>query len=254
MKFLRDIWLVFTRYWGLFVGNPVWILIGILQPVLYLLLFAPLLKPLAATTAGFGNGGAYNFFVPGLLIQIGLFSGSGVGFSLIAELRGGVIERLRVTPVSRLALLLGRALRDMITLIVQSLILIVLSVPFGLRINARGTVVMLLLMALIGLLFSSISYALALTLKSEDAFAPLFFTASLPLLLLSGVLLPLTLAPNWLQDVARVNPLYYAVNAGRAIFNNNLGDPSVVIGVLVMAALAAAAAITAGRSFARAIA
>ncbi|MGH2469297.1 MAG: ABC transporter permease, partial [Chloroflexota bacterium] len=113
MKFLRDIWLVFTRYWGLFVGNPVWILIGILQPVLYLLLFAPLLKPLAATTAGFGNGGAYNFFVPGLLIQIGLFSGSGVGFSLIAELRGGVIERLRVTPVSRLALLLGRALRDM---------------------------------------------------------------------------------------------------------------------------------------------
>src|SRR6185312_7055368 len=110
MKLLTDTWLVFGRYWYLFIHNPVWVAIGVVQPLLYLILFAPLLKPLASSP-GFPPGGAYNVFVPGLLVQLGMFGAAGVGFSLIAELRMGVIERLRVTPVSRVALLLGRALR-----------------------------------------------------------------------------------------------------------------------------------------------
>lgn len=253
MKVLRDIWLVFGRYLGIFLRNPVWVVIGVLQPVLYLLLFAPLLKSIAAMP-GFPPGGAYNVFVPGLLIQLGLFGASGVGFSLIAELRFGVVERLRVTPVSRLALLLGRALRDMLTLLVQSLLLVLIALPFGLHIHPVGLLIMLGLLALIGLLFASISYALALWLKSEDAFAPLLFTATLPLLLLSGVLLPLSLAPGWLRAIADANPLAYAVDAARALFNNHLGDPSVVKGVVIMAILALGAVMLAARSFGRAVA
>jgi ABC-2 type transport system permease protein len=253
MNVLRDTWLVFGRYLGLFLRNPVWVVIGVVQPLLYLLLFAPLLKSIAAMP-GFPPGGAYNVFVPGLLIQLGLFGASGVGFSLIAELRFGVIERLRVTPVSRLALLLGRALRDILTLIIQSLILVLVSLPFGLHIDGVGLLVMLGLIALIGLLFASISYALGLWLKSEDAFAPLLFTATLPLLLLSGVLLPLSLAPGWLRDIADANPLAYAVDAARALFNNHLGDPSVVKGVAIMAGLAVLAVVIAARSFGRAVA
>ena len=112
MKELSDTWLVFGRYFGLLMHNPVWIALGVLQPILYLVLFAPLLKPLAQMR-GFPPGGAYNVFVPGLLVQLGMFGAAGVGFSLISELRMGVIERLRVTPVSRVAQLFGRALRDM---------------------------------------------------------------------------------------------------------------------------------------------
>jgi ABC-2 type transport system permease protein len=253
MKILRDTWLVFGRYLGLFLRNPVWVVIGVVQPLLYLLLFAPLLKSIAAMP-GFPPGGAYNVFVPGLLIQLGLFGASGVGFSLIAELRFGVVERLRVTPVSRLALLLGRALRDILTLLIQSLLLVLVALPFGLHIHPVGLLVMLGLLALIGLLFASVSYALALWLKSEDAFAPLLFTATLPLLLLSGVLLPLNLAPGWLRAIANANPLAYAVDAARALFNNHPGDPSVVKGVLIMAVLAVAAVVIAARSFGRAVA
>jgi hypothetical protein len=87
---------------GLLVRNPVWIAIGVVQPLLYLILFTPLLKSIASMP-GFPPGGAYNVFVPGLLIQLGLFGGAGVGFALIAELRAGVVERMRVTPVSRVA-------------------------------------------------------------------------------------------------------------------------------------------------------
>ncbi len=168
MKFVRDVWLVFGRYFGLFIRNPVWVVIGVVQPLLYLILFAPLLKPLA-NSPGFPPGGAYNVFVPGLLVQLGMFGAAGVGFSLIAELRMGVIERLRVTPVSRVALLLGRALRDILSILVQSLILILLALPFGLSINPVGVVVVLALIALIGLLTASVAYAVALWLRSEDS-------------------------------------------------------------------------------------
>src|ERR1039457_4468771 len=132
MKMLRDTWLMFQRYLFVFLRNPAWVAIGVIQPILYLVLFAPLLKSLTQTP-GFPTGGAYNVFVPGLLIQLGLFGASGVGFGLIDELRSGVIERFRVTPVSRLALLLGRACRDILTLLIQSLILMGLAIPFGLQ-------------------------------------------------------------------------------------------------------------------------
>jgi len=65
MKLLRDTWLVFGRYLGLLLRNPAWVAIGVIQPVLYLVLFAPLLKSIASTR-GFPPGGAYNVFVPGL--------------------------------------------------------------------------------------------------------------------------------------------------------------------------------------------
>jgi ABC-2 type transport system permease protein len=253
MKFLRDVWLVFGRYFGLLIRNPVWVALGVLQPLLYLILFAPLLKSVAAMP-GFPPGGAYNVFVPGLLVQLGMFGAAGVGFSLIAELRMGVIERLRVTPVSRVALLLGRAMRDVISIVVQSLILILLALPFGLSIHPVGVVVVLALIGLIGLLTASIAYAVALWLRSEDSYAPLIFTSSLPILLLSGVLLPMQLAPQWLRTIADVNPLLYAVDAARHVFNDNMGDPSVTKGVLIMVVLAVAAVFIGARQFGRAIA
>lgn len=253
MKLVRDTWLIFQRYMGLFLRNPVWVAVGLVQPLLYLILFAPLLESIA-TVRGFPPGGAYNVFVPGLVIQLGLFGAAGVGFGLIQELRIGVIERMRVTPVSRLALLLGRALRDVVVLLIQALAIVLLSLPFGLSIDATGIVVVLGLLALIGLLFTSLSYAVALRLKSEDSYAALVFSVTLPLLLLSGVLLPMSLAPDWLRAIALADPLSYAVDAGRAVFNDHLGDVSVVKGVGIMAALAALAVAAAARAFNRAVA
>jgi ABC-2 type transport system permease protein len=253
VSFLRDTWLVFGRYMWLFLRNPVWVIIGVIQPVFYLILFAPLLESIAKSP-GFPAGGAYNVFVPGLLIQLGLFGASGVGFGLIAELRSGVIERMRVTPVSRFALLLGRTLRDILIMVVQALILILLALPFGLSIHPLGIVLMLALLALLGLMMTPVSYAVALWLRSEDSFAPLIFTVSLPLLLLSGVLLPLTFAPAWLRTIAAANPLAYAVDASRAIFNNQLGDPSIGVAVAIMVVLASIAISFAARAFGRAVA
>jgi ABC-2 type transport system permease protein len=253
MKVLRDTWLVFQRYFGRTLMSPLYMGVSLGQPVLYLVLFAPLLKSVAALP-GFPAGGAYNVFVPGLLIQLGLFSVTSAGWGLIAELRAGIIERLRVTPVSRLALLLGRTLRDIVLLIMQAALIVVVSVPFGLTLRLPGVLLAFILMALLALLMASVSYAVALMLPDENTFGAIVFSATLPLLLLSGVLLPMSLAPTWLQDVAALNPLAYAVNAERALFANHVGDLSVVKGFLVLGGLSAIAAGVAGRAFGRAVA
>ena len=180
--------------------------------------------------------------------------GRAVGFGLIAELRSGVIERLRVTPVSRFALLLGRTLRDILILVVQPLLLILMALPFGLSIHPLGIGLVLALLALLWLMMTPVSYALALWLRDENSFAPLIMTSTLPLLLLSGVLLPMSFAPNWLRIIAAINPLAYAVDAARAIFNDHLSDPSIGLAVAIMAVLAAIAACFAARAFGRAVA
>ena len=250
MRTARDTWLIFRRSLILTIRQPVWILFGIMYPVLYLVLFGPLLNG-AVSQAGAGVN-AYNWFVPGLLIQVALFGTAFGGFGLIAELRYGVVERMRVTPMSRAAMLLGRSLRDVVILLTQAVIMIVLAIPFGLRFDLVGVAVTLGLLALVGLVVAPLSYAAALKLKSEDAFAPLVQGIVMPLLLLSGILLPMALAPDWLQTLSNINPLTHAVDAARALFNSDFGNPEIAIGVGITSVLAVLAVWIASRTFSRA--
>jgi len=253
MRVFRDTWLIFERSLVLSLRNPVWVIMGILQPILYLLLFGPLLTNIAKMP-GFPPGGAFNVFVPGLLVMTALFGSAFVGFGLCDELREGVVERMTVTPMSRVAMLVGRSMRDVVLLLAQGLILVLLAVPFGLEINLGGVAVAFLMLALIGIMMSPVSYTLALVLKSEDSLAPVVNDISLPLLLLSGVMLPMSLAPDWLQTVAKFNPLYHAVAAIRALFNASFGDGEIVLGVVLLIVLAVATIAIGARSFSRAAA
>ena len=252
MQTLRDTWLIFRRSVILTLRQPTWLIFGIMYPVLYLVLFGPLLDG-AIKQAGAGVS-AYNWFVPGLLIQVALFGSAFVGFGLIAELRYGVVERMRVTPMSRTAMLLGRSLRDVVILLAQALIMIGLAIPFGLHLEAAGIAVTLGLLALIGLVMAPLSYAAGLALKSEDAFAPLVQGIVMPLLLLSGILLPMALAPDWLRFLSTINPLTHAVDAARALFNGDWANPEIAIGAVIMGALAVFAVWLASRAFNRAVA
>ncbi len=252
MHTIRDTWLIFRRSLILTLRQPTWLLFGIMYPVLYLVLFGPLLEG-AVREAG-AQESAYNWFVPGLLVQVALFGSAFVGFGLIAELRYGVVERMRVTPMSRTAMLLGRSLRDVVLLLVQALIMVALSIPFGLHLDPAGLAVALGILALVGLVMAPLSYAAGLTLKSEDAFAPLVQGIVMPLLLLSGILLPMALAPDWLQFLSTINPLTHAVDAVRAVFNGQWGDSEIAIGTVVTAALAIVGVWIASRTFSRATA
>jgi ABC-2 type transport system permease protein len=243
MTLFRDSWTVFSRAMRLSLRQPVWVVFGLLQPILYLTLFGPLLKGIAATTPGFG-GEAWKVFVPGLLVQLGMFGASFVGFGLISEWRSGVIERMRVTPAPRAALLIGRVARDVLVLFVQGSILVAAALAMGLRAPWWALGVGIVTVALLGACFSSLSYAVALKLKSEDAFAPLLNGIILPVALLSGIFLPMTLAPHWLQRLSDANPLKHIIDGVRAQFRGDLGTAAslwsigltlalVIVGLLV---------------------
>ncbi|MFG2037421.1 ABC transporter permease [Dactylosporangium sp. NPDC048998] len=250
MKFLRDTWLVFQRQMQLMLRNPVWLIVGIIQPLFYLLLFAPLLKPALGVSS---NADAYKLFVPGLLVLLAMFGSLFTGFGLIAELRAGVIERSRVTPVSRFALLVGRSLRDVVSLLFQALLIVVIAVGFGLKVNALDVLGAFGLMAVISLMLSAFSYAISLKLRSEDALAPLLNTISQPLLLTAGILLPMTFAPKWLKTVANWNPFSWAVDGVRALFDGHPGADSVWQAAVVIGGLTVVTVVWASRAFAKGV-
>ncbi|GCE31552.1 transport permease protein [Dictyobacter alpinus] len=251
MKLLRDTWLLFSWIMGQTLRNPVWPLIGLFQPLCYLFLFAPLLQSVSGVP-GFPAGGALTVFTPGVLVMMALFGSAFTGFGLVAELRSGFIERLRVTPLSRLALSLGYLLRDCVVLLLQSILLIAIALPLGVHINLAGLVLTLGLLILLALCLSSCSYALALLLKDENALSSILNTLSLPIFLLSGITLPLTLAPPILRLLARFNPFAYAVNAARALFTGNLASGDVIQGYLLIGLLALVAIFWVTRTFQRA--
>src|SRR5262245_55074583 len=107
MKVLRDTWLTLQYEAGLLVRNPIDIAVTLIQPITYLLLFTPFLKSVMGVPA-YGN--AFAIYVPSLFSAMGLFSGLFAGFAMLAAIRQGVINRCRVTPLSRVGLLLGREL------------------------------------------------------------------------------------------------------------------------------------------------
>lgn len=251
---LRDISLVFRRHMAISLRNPAWVMIGIMQPVLYLVLFGPLMEKIVSSTPGFPPGDTWQILTPALLVQLSLFGSMFAGFSLLADLRTGVLERMRVTPVSRLALLLGRVLHDTVQLLVQALLLLLLAyLVFGMRAPVGGVALCLVMVALLAITLSSCSYAIALVLRSEEAFPAVLTSVSVPLMLLTGILVPITmdLAPRWLYVLSRINPFAHVMDAERASFRGDLTIDGLLTGSVVLLVMTVLAVWWGARTFQR---
>jgi ABC-2 type transport system permease protein len=220
------------------IRNPFWAFSGLFQPIIYLLLFGPLLNGVAGMR-GFPDGNAIQFFAPGLLIMNALFGSGYEGFTLRDKLDSGFLERLRVTPISRLSLALGFILQTSINLVVQSILLLIVALFFGLRFDVLGAAILLVIVVLIGITMASISYRLGLIIREGGIMAGVVNTFILPATILSGIMLPISFGPPIIQMAARLNPFYYAVNASRALIEGDIGDPSVPAALVIFAVLAA---------------
>ena len=225
--FFRESMVVFNRQLRMNLRNPAWVLIGVMQPILYLVLFGPLLEPLIEEL----GGNAYNWFVPGMLVQLGIFGAMFAGFSLIGEWREGVIEAERVTPASRGALLFGRLYRDLLQILVQAIILVALGLVMGMDFRPVGILVGIAITVLIGGAGAAASNAFALLVKSEDVMAPVTNMLLMPILLLSGIFLPMSFGAQWLETLADIIPTKHIVDAVRASFFGDLGMADIGWGV-----------------------
>jgi len=253
MTIVRETGLLWRRKLLETLRQPVWVIVGLSTPLLYLALFAPLLHRLAGGP-GFPRGEVLDVFVPGVLCLMAFGAGMGAGWIVIFELDAGVLERLRVTPASRFALLMGTVLRDIVMLILPALLVIAVAIPFGYRPHPGGIAILLILLALLTAIVSAWSAALGLILRQIGSLAAVVTGLQLPLTLLSGVLLPMSLAPVWLRVMAHFNPLYYAVQASRDLSAGTITSWTVVSGFLVLAPLTAITLAWAKRTYRTAMA
>jgi len=237
MKLLHDVRLMFVNNLNHTLKSPVFIFINMFQPLMYLVLYMPLLGGLGSVP-GFTGGNTANVFIPGLLVMQAIFGCAFVGFPLIDDIRSGVIHRYLVTPVSRSAIILGKVLRDVVVLLAQCILITLVAIPFGLTLSVPGFLLSLVLYIFIGIIMSCISYSFALIYKVEDSLAPTMNTITLPVSLLSGIFLPLALAPLWLQYLAKINPFSYGVNATRDLFVGNFQSISIFAGFIITGIIA----------------
>jgi ABC-2 type transport system permease protein len=234
IKVLRDTWIVYGREVRPTLYEPIGLLFTLSQPLIFLALFAPMIDGMPGVTAG----NPWQWFVPGILVMLGL-SGTlgGAGYNMMIEMQTGSHERLLVTPLSRSALLIGRALKEIVPLLGQAVLIILITLPLGFELHLIGVIGGLVILSILGVGLGALSYAMAISLKNmEWVFWLIQQIVLMPLMILSGMLLPLEVAPRWMKTIADLNPLTYIVNAERALFAGQYNDPNIIIGV-VMASL-----------------
>jgi ABC-2 type transport system permease protein len=198
--------------------KPVWrepmaVVFAMIQPLVFLGLFAPLLPEMAT------GGSALQWFVPGIVAMTALMGASFTGSSLMEEMQSGSHERQLVSPIGRPALLVGRALKEVVPMLLQVAIIVAVVTPFSFDLHLDGVLVAAVLLSLFSVGVGALSFALALASKGQDwMFWTIQQTLLFPTLLTAGVLLPVDGAPRWLEVVSSLNPMTYVVDATRVLF------------------------------------
>ncbi|MEU0571048.1 ABC transporter permease [Nonomuraea sp. NPDC005983] len=229
--FLRDTATVLTRELTPSLREPLGLLFQMGQPLLFLFLFGSLLDGAV--------GSSWQWFVPGILVMMCLSGPMAAGYSLLIELIGGSMERMLVTPLNRTAMLVGRTLKEMAVLLCQAVLIVLLALPLGFRLYPAGVLAGLALLIVFGVGLGAFSFVLAIRSAPDGTLFYLVTQALLfPLLLLSGVLLPMDSGPAWLRVVGYLNPISYIVDAQRSLFAGDLTDLSVLYGTVATAVIA----------------
>ncbi len=252
IQVVRETNIFFVRKLKESIRQIAWVISGLMTPLLYILLFSPLLKKL--TQPAMSTAEVLDMFVPGILVLLAFGSGMGAGWLMVFDLNSGIIERLRVTPASGFAMLMGSVLKDVVAFLVPAIIVLAISGLFGYELHFTGIVLQLLLLSILTMMVSAWSGSIGLLLQDVGGVAAVVTSLQLPLTLLAGILLPISFGPKWLQVLAHFNPLYYGVEASKKLATGAIVNQSVFIGFIVIAAVTIITLIWSTRVYNKAIA
>lgn len=233
------------RHLRFFVRQPWFVLMAIIQPVIWLLLFGALFEKTTAIP-GFAGGPTYiDYLVPGVLVMTALFSCGWSGMSIVEDLDRAVIDRFLVTPIHRSAIVAGLNLYNLVAFGIQAAIIGGLAFLLGARFEGGllGFVALTACAMLVGATVASLSDALALLLRQRESVIGVNTLLTMPLTFLSAAFIPLSLAPDWIRTAAAYNPVNWAVEAGREALAASPDWAFIaprLVGLLVLAALATA--------------
>ena len=213
---LRHTWQVALRYIRALLRQPAWVGISLTQPVIWLLLFGALFKR-TAEIPGFSGDSYIEFLAPGVVVMLSL-SSAWIGMGFIEDINRGTMDRLLVSPIWRGALNLGSVAQSVLSLVVQSLIVIGLSLAVGAHFHNGivGIGVLIGVAALLGAIFASVSNGIAVMTRQRETLIGIVTMLTLPLTFLSTALMQKSLLPGWIDWAAKFNPLNWAAEAGRS--------------------------------------
>ena len=208
---------VTERHLRWFVRQPWFVLMAIIQPVIWLLLFGALFQNVTRIP-GFASSGSYlDYLVPGVLVMTALFSCGWSGMSIIEDLDRSIVDRMLITPIHRSAIISGLTIYQLVSLLIQAAIIGGLALVLGAHFDGGllGFLALTACAMLVGAAVASLSDAMALVLRQRESVIGINTLMTLPLTFLSAAFMPLALAPEWIRTVAQVNPVNWAVEAGR---------------------------------------
>jgi ABC-2 type transport system permease protein len=231
---------------------PAYAVATLIQPIIWLLLFGQLFKPvvhLPGFSAGTGNYLA--FITPGVIVMTALFSSGWAGTVYIEDMNRGIMDRLLASPVRRGAMMIGTLSYQGLTTVLQTLVVFAIAYLSGARFpgDAVGIAITVLAATLISVIIASLSNALALLLRQQEALIGISQFVVLPLQFLSSALFDTKLSPSWVQHVARYNPVDWAVVASRQALSAGTEWGAVWPRLGLLAALVALMAWLATRAF-----
>ena len=217
MNALRHTRQVALRYIRALLRQPAWIGISLVHPAIWLLLFGALFAR-TADIPGFGHGSYIDFLTPGVVVMLAVSTAGWVGMGFIDDINRGTMDRLLVSPIWRGALNLGSVAQSVLTVVVQSLIVIALSLAVGAHLHngVIGVAVLVAVAALLAAVFASLSNGVAVLARQRETLIGVVTMVTLPLTFLSSALMQQSLLPGWIRWVARFNPVNWAAEAGRS--------------------------------------
>jgi ABC-2 type transport system permease protein len=225
--------------------QPWFVAITLVQPIIWLLLFGAMFKRVIEIP-GFHGGSYIEFLTPGIVVMSALFSAGWHGMGLINMLERGILDRFMVSPLRRGALIAAGIAQSTVVIVIQSLIIIGLAFAVGARFSAASVCMQLALAALLGGAVTALSDGLALVARQEESLIGAVQFVVLPATFLSSGMMAANLLPAWIQDVARFNPVNWAVIASRAAGTD---WPLVATRAGLLAALVVGCGVLATRAF-----
>jgi len=238
----RDTWFMLGRHVRNLMREPIWVVMLVIQPIIWLVLYGQLFSRVPALRGGTGT--YIEFLTPGIVCMNAFFGGSWSGMAMISDLDRHVVDRFLATPTSRLAIVLSQVVRAGLIAIVQALILLGIGSALGVRVHAglAGWLIVLAAAALLAMVFAGFSNGVALLVRREASMIATANFVSLPLMFLSSILITRTVMPGWMQTVSRYNPVNWGVDAARnaVVIGGKWGPTGVYIALLAAATAATA--------------
>ena len=252
MTALRQTWQVYLRGARVFIRQPAYLGMTLIQPIIWLLLFGALFKAVTQIP-GFHGSSYIDFLTPGVVVMLAVFSAGWIGMGFIDDINTGVMDRMLASPVWRGALNAGTVAYGAAMVVVQTVLIVLLALVLGAhyRGGVGGVLLMILVAALLGAAFASLSNGVAVLARQRETLIGAVTLVQLPLTFLSAALMQQSLAPGWIQSVAKFNPVNWAVVAARGAAMQKI-DWGLVAGRLgLLAALTVVCMVFATRAFSR---